>query len=63
MPSIRLLFSSVGLTVTVIVFIVLTVLLLYVSYILAIGAAIALVIFITYHVLKASKKHSQASHP
>ena len=63
MPSIRLLFSSIGLTVTVIVFIVLTVLLLYVSYILAIGAAIALVIFITYHVLKAAKKHSQASHP
>lgn len=52
----KVFFQSVGLVITVILFMLLTVLTLYVSYILTIGIAIGIAIYLLYRSLTALKK-------
>lgn len=47
--------QSIGFVVSLVVFILLTVLTLYVSYVLTLGLALSLAVFVTYKVLKAAK--------
>lgn len=52
----KLLFQSVGVTFTLVVFVIMIVLSLYISYILAIGIGISLFIYGVYQFLKLLEK-------
>lgn len=47
--------QSIGFVVSLVVFILLTILTLYVSYVLTLGIALSLAVFVTYKALKAAK--------
>jgi hypothetical protein len=55
----RAFLQAVGLTILLVIFTAVTVLVMYIAYILGIGLLIAVVIFILYHIFKAipSKSH------
>ena len=54
-------FQSVGITISILVFIAITLVLMYMSYILGIGLVIAGFIYVTYNVLKMAKKLNESS--
>lgn len=58
MPKMKLLFKSLLVSGVIIIMVPLTLILLYVSYVLAIGLAIILLVFIVYQIQKWSKKSS-----